>query len=190
MDLAGRLPVAVVESYYLRRIDAFHRRMAAVRPGYGGRDEFDEVSHLVLATDGRGCVGGLRLTVRGPDRPALLPMEKECAGLDLVAMFPELPLAGSPHAELSRMVIGAIEQPTGYSNTVAERLFEFLWGRGNPRPDVRYVFSLSSRLHQRLFRALARLNGVDCVERPLPAALQPGVVTPGSEFSVQAYLRR
>lgn len=187
VDFANRLPEAVVEDYFERRIESYTRRMGADSV-YGGKDEFDAASHIVIATEAGRCVGGFRVTVREAGHRTPLPMEKDCPGLDLATLFPELPLASSACGEFSRMVIGSFERPFSFTNTIAERLCGYLWGAHRPRPDVPFVFSLSNLPRQRLYRALARVNGVDCFERPLPDHLQPDLLKPYGRFSVQAYL--
>src|SRR5262245_16506924 len=96
---------AIVDDYFRKRVTWYQQRISG-SAAVSGRDEFDDRSHLVLASDGRQCLGGLRATVRRPGDGRLLPTEHIFRGLDLASLFPGIDLT-QPHAELSKLVIAS-----------------------------------------------------------------------------------
>lgn len=182
VDFADRLPPEVLEGYFTRRSDWYEQRNGLPRE-FGARDTFDDVSYIVLAAEGTRCLGGARATVSSPDAPRLLPMETLCPGLQLGDLFPDLPLATTAHAEFSRLVV---DGSLGLGNDLALRLFTFLL-RNNPRPDVRYCFSITATARNRMYRALARANRLEHHARTVPEALIPPVLRPFGPQTVQVY---
>lgn len=187
VNFAERFPPALLAEYFELRNWWYGRRLG-VQGDPAPRDEFDDSSTIVLATDGLRCVGGARATVCEPESPRSLPMEALCPGLRLATLFPHLPLATVAHAEFSKLVVARRDGAMSFRNTVAERIFGFLWGADNPRPDVRYAFSLASTSSSRIYRALADAHGVRWEAVPVPVEFVPPELDPVGRFSVQAYV--
>lgn len=187
VGFAERFPPALLAEYFELRNWWYGRRLG-VRGDPAPRDAFDDTSTIVLATDGRHCVGGVRATVCDPEAPRRLPMEELCPGLRLATLFPDLPLAAVAHAEFSKLVVARRDGAMSFRNTVAERIFGFLWGPDNPRPDVRYAFSLAATSSSRIYRALADAHGLRWEARPAPLEFVPPELDPVGHFSVQAYV--
>jgi hypothetical protein len=163
---------SIVQDYFRKRAEWYERRIAAP-PEASRRDDYDDRSHIVLASDGRQCLGGLRATVRQPGDPRLLPTERLCAGLSVFELFPEAGLRDRPHAELSKLVILSDDGPPSYTNDLAFRLLHFLLKERNPEPGVEYALISASRLHSRMYRGLGRMMGLRPVVRELPLELIP-----------------
>jgi len=186
VDFAGRLPPALLDEYFELR-NWWYGRRHGIDGEAAPRDAFDDESLHVLATDGRRCLGGARITIReaGAGRP--LPMEALCDGLSVAGMFPDLPLDRAAHAEFSKLIVARREGALPFHNTVADRIFRFLWGPDNPRPDVRYALSFAPRAQSRIYRALADAHGLSVHARPVPPELVPPSIA-RREFAVQVYV--
>lgn len=178
VDFADRLPPAIRRDYLARRTSWFVERAGV--PNYAaGPDAYDDVSYTVLATDGQECLGGVRATVRFPGDPMLLPLEKQCRGLYLPRLFPQLRLDETPHAEFSRLLVQAHGRPLALTNDIAYRLFRFLLLEQNPQPAVRYVFSWSNQRSDRLYQRLGNAFGLEQVVVPVPDELVPEALRQG-----------
>jgi hypothetical protein len=174
---------AIVQDYFRKRVEWYEKRIAAPLET-SRRDEFDDRSHIVLATDGRQCLGGLRATVRRPGDRRPLPTEVICSGLRISDLFPEVDLQNQPHAELSKLVIVSDAGPLAFGNDLAFRLLHFLLRERNPEPDVLYALIGGSRRHARLYRGLGRLMGLRPLVRSIPVNLIPRsyqAITKGSD---------
>lgn len=187
VDFAGRLPPALLDEYFELRNWWYGHRLG-IAGEVAPRDAFDDESLHVLASDGQRCVGGARITIReaGAGRP--LPMEAQCEGLSVARLFPDLPLDRAAHAELSKLIVARREGALPHHNAVADRIFRFLWGPHNPRPDVRYAFSFAPRAQSRIYRALADAHGLAVQARPVPPELVPPAAIARGEFAVQVYV--
>jgi hypothetical protein len=167
---------AIVEDYYRKRVTWYQQRSSG-SAAVSGRDQFDDRSYLVLASDGRQCLGGLRATVRRPGDGTVLPTEHLFRGLDLASLFPGVDLA-RPHAELSKLVISSGDGPLALTNNIAFDLLNFVLREKNPAPDVAWVLMSCNRRTARLYEALTRRIGLkkhDIAEIPaslIPAAIQ------------------
>lgn len=177
---------SILDDYFQKRIAWYEQRLAVSRK-VSGRDEFDDSSYIVLASDDRECLGGLRATVRRPGDKWLLPTERVCAGLHVADLFPECDLAGRPHAELAKLVITSISGPPAFTNDLAFRLLHFLLKEHNPEPDVAYALIAGSHRHARLYRGLGRMMGLDSISRAIPRAMIPAsyqAVTNGEDATI------
>ncbi len=100
-------PLALSRYVELRR-RVFRGAYEWLPEDFGGLDEYDLASRIVLAThDGDGrVVGGGRLTISFPSCPVKLPLEKS-ANVSLLACdyLQHLALSVSPYAEISRMAV-------------------------------------------------------------------------------------
>ncbi len=177
---------SILDDYFRKRVAWYEQRIAA-SSAVSGRDEFDDRSYIVLASDGRQCFGGLRATVRRPGDTSLLPTEAVCRGLRIADLFPEADLAGRPHAELAKLVITTDDGPPAFTNDLAFRLLHFLLRERNPEPDVAYALIAGSRRHARLYQGLGHLMGLRGVSRIIPRALIPEsyqAVTNGDDATI------
>jgi hypothetical protein len=66
-------------------------------------ERFDERSHVMVIWNGDLCIGGARLTVRGPHDERALPMEID--GFALADCFPDLAADDLHYAEISRFTL-------------------------------------------------------------------------------------
>jgi hypothetical protein len=162
-----RMAPHILESYFDKRA-AWYQQRLNLPHRHARRDKFDDCSHIVLATDGEECVGGLRATVRWPSQVGPLPMEVLCPRLRLQDVYPDLRLESTPHAEISKLIVHSSRGPLSFHNKIAERLLEFLLLTDNPEPSVPFVFILAPRLQMRLYTAQARALGVNFETRPVP----------------------
>ena len=177
---------SILDDYFRKRLAWYEQRLAA-SPAVSGRDEFDDSSYIVLASDGRECLGGLRATVRRPADRWSLPTERVCAGLRIADLFPEVDLAGAPHAELAKLVITSDSGPPAFTNDLAFRLLHFLLKERNPEPDVAYALIAGSHRHARLYRGLGRMMGLAPISRAIPRAVIPAsyqAVTNGEDATI------
>ncbi|MEO8084683.1 MAG: hypothetical protein ABI780_12745 [Ardenticatenales bacterium] len=150
-------------------------------------DAFDAQSIVVLASDGQRCVGGARVTIFELEGEGPLPMEAMFPGLTLRALYDDLPYAAAPYAEISKLVVAGPDGALAHDNDIARRLFDFLWGPANPRPDVRHAFALLPAATGRLYRLLALAHRVPVAERPVPPDWVPPVHRHVGPFVVQAF---
>jgi hypothetical protein len=70
---------------------------------HGTKDEFDNANEMLIARQGRLCVGGARFTFATPEEPSMLPLEK--SGLNVKDLFPDLDLDNCKYGECSRFVV-------------------------------------------------------------------------------------
>lgn len=93
---------ALLHQYYRLREDRY-RKVFNLKDFNGGEDNYDKLSHILVARRGRLCLGGCRLTIREGDETWRLPTEvDEYIFRDL---FPELSLDKLRHGEISRFVV-------------------------------------------------------------------------------------
>jgi hypothetical protein len=132
------------------------------------RDEFDANSHIVLATDGEECLGGLRANIRRSCLGARLPMEILCPGLRLENVFSDLGLECTPHAEISKLIVHSSRHPLLFQNDIMVRMLKFMLVTNNPDPTVPLVFILAPKLQMRIYTSQARALGVKFETRQVP----------------------
>jgi len=93
---------ALLHQYYHMR-EIMYRKMSFVYDYVGEEDEYDKISHILIARRGRLCVGGCRLTTREADEDFLLPMESP--DFKLRDVLPNLLLRKFRHGEISRFAV-------------------------------------------------------------------------------------
>jgi hypothetical protein len=185
VTFAEQLAPAILENYFDKRAAWYQKRLnLPVCPAR--RDAFDAASHIVLATDGQECVGGLRATVRRPFQAGSLPMEEAVPGLRLKDIFPELGLESTPHAEISKLIVHSNRGPLTFQNGIVDRLLRFMLVTNNPEPSVPFVFIMAPRLQMRIYTSQARALGVDFETRPVPEAWLSPVLRPFAPVLIQA----
>lgn len=95
---------ALLHQYYRLRVEMYYR-VLGTRDFSEREDPYDRISHILIARQGKLCLGGCRITVREPGEDLALPMENE--HFHLKSVFPGLKLDRVAHAELSRFAIMA-----------------------------------------------------------------------------------
>lgn len=127
---------ALLHQYYRLR-EIMYRRMFNTDKFVGTEDVYDKVSHILIARQGKLCVGGARLTIREPYEDFLLPMESE--SFKLREQLPDHGLEYCRHGEASRFAIleGFNEQEVMYN------LSRLLCEKGL-HEELRYVFAKST----------------------------------------------
>ena len=185
VTFADQLAPAILENYFDKRAAWYQQRLnLPTRPVR--QDEFDAESYIVLATDGQECVGGLRATVRRPSETGSLPMEETCPGLRLPAIFPELGLESTSHAEISKLIVHSNLGPLSFQNGIVDRLLKFMLLTNNPEPTVPFVFIMAPRLQMRIYTSHARALGVNFETRLVPDSMLPPVLQPFAPVLIQA----
>jgi hypothetical protein len=186
IDLARHLAPSFLEDYFDKRA-ALYQRAFNLPFQPARQDEFDANSHFVLATDAEECLGGLRATVRHPGtNPTRLPLEKNCQGLRLQEIFPDLHLDRTSHAELSKLIVHSGRARLGPSNDVMERLLKFALITHNPEPSVKYAFIFAPRVRMRMYTMQARWMGVQFETRQVPDEFTPPELRPFGPTFIQA----
>lgn len=126
---------ALIHQYLLLREEMFVKSWG-LKSFSGGKDAFDDESDIILATIGKQCIGGCRLTFREPEAGTGLPLENEDFRLSNV--FPDLPLNSVRIAEVSRLAILPDYQNSLVMLDLLRELFRF-----GAKKHARYVFTLS-----------------------------------------------
>jgi hypothetical protein len=119
----------------------------------GKKDEFDDISDVMVARVGRQVIGGCRLTFSTPDHRAL-PMEGQ--DFNLEDTFPEIPLHTMEFVEISRMAI----LPEYQNSLVMLELSRQLLKRGAEK-RARFAFTLAPVPLARNYRKAASLFGLN-----------------------------
>jgi hypothetical protein len=167
---ANRLAPEILENYFDKRA-AWYQQRLNLPTRHARQDEFDAHSHIVLATDGHECVGGLRATIRQSSLGKRLPMEIVCPQLRLENLFPDLGLEFTPHAELSKLIVHSSRHSLSFQNDIVDRLLRFTLFTHNPEPTVPVVFILAPKLQMRIYTSQARTLGLNFDVRQVPEAL-------------------
>ncbi len=119
----------------------------------GQKEEYDDVSDIMIARIGNHVIGGCRLTFSTPGQRRLLPMEKE--NFSLSETFADLHLEAHTYVEISRMAI----LPEYQNSLVMLELSRQLLKRGAEK-HARYAFTLSPTTLARNYRKAAVLFGL------------------------------
>lgn len=92
---------ALLEQYYRLREDCFRQDLEL--PDFdGSEDAWDRRSQILIAREGDRCIGGMRITGRGPTHEGL-PIEEE--GVDLSCLSRRLPLAEARYCQWGRLAL-------------------------------------------------------------------------------------
>jgi len=124
----------------------------------GAEEALDKASHIMVARQGLLCVGGGRLTISSAAHRQLMPMESEDFALGNV--LPELDLAQSTYAELSRF---AIMQDFRDDKIFPELLSRFI--RRAIAEGVDYLFHAAPLSATKSYRQSVQALGFDCHTR-------------------------
>ena len=143
----------LLHQYYLLREQMFIS-VWGLQNFDGKKDDYDDVSDIMVARIGNQVIGGCRLTFSHPASPRRLPMEKE--DLLLARSLPELPLEDVIHVEISRMAI-----LPDYQNSLAMlEISRQLLKRGADK-KARFAFTLAPVPLARNYRRAAHLFGLN-----------------------------
>jgi hypothetical protein len=185
IEFADQLAPHILENYFDKRA-AWYQQRLNLPTRHARRDEFDANSHIILATDGQECVGGLRATIRRSSLGERLPMETACPGLRLESVFPDLGLESTPHAEISKLIVHSTRHSLLFQNDIVDRLLRFTLFTHNPEPTVPLVFILAPRLQMRIYTSHARALGVNFETRQVPDACLIPVLQARAPIMIQA----
>ena len=120
----------------------------------GKKDDYDDVSDIMVARIGNQVIGGCRLTFSHPASPRRLPMEG--ADFQLAHALPELPLEDVIHVEISRMAI----LPDFQNSLAMLEISRQLLKRGADK-HARFAFTLAPVPLARNYRRAAHLFGLN-----------------------------
>jgi Acetyltransferase (GNAT) domain len=121
----------------------------------GGKDEYDEISDILIARTGKLCVGGNRLTYSCPDHPLELPMEHD--DLQLRKLLPELALDNKIYAECTRLAL-----LPEYRTKAISRMLRTHSIMRNPHKQVSYCFWVAPLPLARSYRQSCLALGFPC----------------------------
>lgn len=153
IDTANNLSPTIVEHYFEVR-DQWNKKRNNAPDFHGYQDRFDDKRHIVLATDGKRCFGGVRINKSQYGMP-LLPMEQH--GLRLNRMFPEFELEKKQYVELSKFVVCADGTAFPLQNRVMYDMIHFCLFQMSETKDMHYMFAWSGKAHIRIYQIMGRL---------------------------------
>lgn len=93
---------ALLEQYYRIRETCFRRELG-IADFDGSEDARDRRSQILIARDGKRCIGGTRITGHHPGSLHPVPLQEE--GFDLVAALPGLRLAQTAFCQWGRLAL-------------------------------------------------------------------------------------
>jgi hypothetical protein len=142
-----------LHQYYVLR-ERMYAQVLGLKSFSGEEDEYDRQSHILILRRGNMCVGGARLTVKGPRQTGYLPMEEK--GFVLSEIIPEIAQKELKYSEVSRLAV--LSEFSG--NEVTKHMFWHL-NRKRMALGVPYVFCIASPIQVRLYRRHATSVGID-----------------------------
>lgn len=92
----------LLDQYYRLR-EKMYRYVFKTEKFIGDEDNYDKISHILIARRGRLCVGGCRLTII--EKNEVFPLPMETADFQLRNAFFDYPLNKLRHAEISRFAV-------------------------------------------------------------------------------------
>jgi len=169
--LLHELPEALQQSYFAQR-----DRYTSVRSGYGaGRDDYDDVSHVIAAVCDDRILSGMRITI-SPDRASsLLPYEHAGGGngVDYRALFADVDGSGGRVAELSRLFVVGDDPAVDTSNQLTRGMLRFAVSGRQQEQDLRCIYWATAGTMLPLFLSALRDEDLEVQHRRLPEALIP-----------------
>ena len=121
--------------------------------GFNGQeDEFDQKSHILVAVKDGRVVGGARISVRTPQAPNLLPMEKREVSLE--HQIADLNLPQCRYGEYSRLAL--LPEYRGGGCTLA--MYKAL-NRKSISLNLKFAFALSPLTQARSYRKIYQALG-------------------------------
>lgn len=143
---------ALLHQYYRLR-EIMYRKLFNADLFVGEEQIYDKLSHILIARQGKLCVGGCRLTVREADETFALPME--APDFQLRTLFPEIPLDKVRHGQLSHFAILEGHRDRNILYALSKIMYEKVINEG-----VHYVFAKSTLPLARNWRLIANSFGV------------------------------
>lgn len=146
-----------LHQYYLLR-EKMYIKVWGLTHFEAPEDEYDRNSHIIVVRRGNHVVGGGRLTVSGPRKETLLPLEDE--NFRLRDLFPELKLEHNKYAEFSRMAIETEFQDGQCTVAMFEQVRRKLIALNVP-----HLFAMAPLPSVRLYRKACKSIGLNLVAR-------------------------
>lgn len=183
IDSANNLPPKVVEQYFKER-DQWNKIRNKAPEFHGYKDRFDDISHIIIATDGIQCFGGVRATI-SYHGSQLLPMEQH--GLRLKTMYPEFDLENSNYVEFSKFVVCQNSQALQFNNLVMYRLIQFSINHIQEAGGIQYLFCWGGKKHLRIYQIMGRFFNVKASVRSVDLQYVPECCYPMGEIFLHGY---
>jgi hypothetical protein len=146
----------ILAKYVEMRRRVFRNEYSWLPAEFGGEDDVDRVSHIVLAVRDSQVGGGARLTIATPECPRRMPLEEGSVQLRDCDFLAQLNLHAKPYGEISRMAV----------DPECARGFELSAGLGNAlcaraaREGLDVVFSICPEKPARINHINAKRRGV------------------------------
>jgi len=155
----------LLADYYALRERAFERELG-LKGFQGGEDAWDRDGSLLIARRGDTCLGGVRLTYKGPGNRGALPIESD--GFDLSSALPEL-LAGEWRlCQATRLAICERHRTQQLLQCFCEAVV-----REAQQQRCDYLLCVSGLARSRMYRRLLARTGTRfsvLTDFPIPAA--------------------
>lgn len=113
----------------------------------GSEDHYDRSGDILIARDGRRCVGGVRICGKMPWETARIPLEDE--GVDLAGLFTELNLDNVSYCQWSRLALAPQYRGMDVVKDFCRALINTCLSLG-----YRLAFNVSGRHRARLYQRL------------------------------------
>lgn len=147
---------SLLHQYYKLR-ERMYRKFFNTEEFDGSEDVYDKVSHILIARQGKLCLGGCRLTIREPHEDFLMPMEVD--GFKLKHALPKLTLDHCRHGEVSRFAVMEGEKEREVMFSLATII-----GEKAMQQDLEYMFVKSTYPMARNWRLIGnRVANIDAV---------------------------
>lgn len=169
INTAANLHPKIVEQYFAKR-DLWNKQRNNAPDFHGDKDRFDDLNHIVIATDGDQCFGGVRLNGSRYSEP-LLPMEQH--GLRVSQMFPEFELERKTYVELSKFVVCEEGKALPPNNRVMYDIIHYCLYRMCETKDIDYMFAWSGKTHIRIYQIMGRIFQYQTVTKQVDVKFVP-----------------
>lgn len=182
IDTAQNHPGFIVQDYFQKREKWYQERNRLLNYT-APPDSFDDSGYLILASNGKECIGGFRATVSHGGNP-LLPMEQ--LGMRIRDVFPEYDLTNKSYAEIGKLVIHSNHSTLRYTNKVLQELIRFTLEGAKKKYDIHYLFVFGWKEQLRLYKLMARHNKFKTIEKKVDQQFIPGIYRTLGENVVQS----
>lgn len=143
----------LVQQYFVLRNDEF-RSKYHLNKFSGLQDEYDDESHILIASIGNDVIGGLRLVI-SDNNIGHLPLEKD--SFQLRNLFPNIDLKHCKYAELTRFAI----KKNSRSAELSTRFYEKIFTEKLPELNVKYAFCVTKMGLAISYRMLCKKIGIN-----------------------------
>ncbi len=188
VGLADEFPPAILDDYFHKRQTWFVERRGT--PDYdAGRDAFDDEpsSLIALASDGRECLGGVRLTIRTPRDNSPFPSEELLPGLAVREAFPDLKLDEVTVGEMGKLLIAGRQGSLPFNNRILLRIAVCLLGLNRAGPQAKYAFLSTQTRFVRIYQQIANVTRLPYQSYAVPDSLIPSALSHLGEQVLQVY---